>query len=88
MLFVLFSYVGTSRESPARRLCDLRLNRTQPSSVYTVSMVASLNAREGLRNHMAKATAITTIPTLASLHVDGNNTLLEMQTSRNRVVRM
>ncbi|KAI0787726.1 hypothetical protein C8Q74DRAFT_626570 [Fomes fomentarius] len=52
------------------------------ASLYTVSMVASLNAREGLRNHMAGASGITTLPTIASLRGDGNTTVMEMQTSR------
>ncbi len=68
-------------------VCDPRLNRTQPSSVYTVSMVASLNAREGLRNHMAQASGITTISTIANLSGDRNITVLEMQNSSNRAVR-
>ena len=29
-------------------------------------MIASLNAREGLRNHMAQATGITTMPTIGT----------------------
>ncbi|KAI0808400.1 hypothetical protein C8Q74DRAFT_134188 [Fomes fomentarius] len=68
MLYVLFSYVGTS--------------------LYTVSMVASLNAREGLRNHMAEVTGMTTIPTIASLRGDGNITVMDMHNSRNRAVRI
>ncbi|KAI0808395.1 hypothetical protein C8Q74DRAFT_1363764 [Fomes fomentarius] len=59
------------------------------SSLYTVSMVASLNAREGLRNHMAEVTGVTTIPTIASLRrEDGNLTAMEMQNPKNRAVRI
>ncbi|KAI0710219.1 hypothetical protein C8Q76DRAFT_93632 [Earliella scabrosa] len=36
------------------------------ASLYAVSMIASLNAREGLRNHMAQATGITTMPTIGT----------------------
>ncbi|KAI0710218.1 hypothetical protein C8Q76DRAFT_741557 [Earliella scabrosa] len=36
------------------------------ASLYAVSMIASLNAREGLRNHMAGASGITTMPTIGT----------------------
>ncbi len=58
------------------------------SPVYTVSMVASLNARDDLRNHMAEAAGITTIPSMASLRGDGNLTVMEMKNSRKRALRL
>ncbi|KAI0808397.1 hypothetical protein C8Q74DRAFT_1363765 [Fomes fomentarius] len=58
------------------------------TSLYTVSMVASLNAREGLRNHMAGASGITTISTLTNLSRDRNLTVLEMQNSSGGAVRI
>ncbi|KAI0731002.1 hypothetical protein C8Q76DRAFT_717133 [Earliella scabrosa] len=51
------------------------------ASLYTVSMIASLNAREGLRNHMAEAPGITTIPQLTR----GGESTLQMMTSRHAV---
>ncbi len=84
LLYVLFSYVGSSRESPVRR----PQSTTESHAVYAVSMVASLNAREDLRNHMAEVTDITTIPSIPSLRGDANIAVMEMQNSRNRAVRM
>ncbi|KAI0704123.1 hypothetical protein C8Q76DRAFT_220515 [Earliella scabrosa] len=37
------------------------------ASLYAVSMIASLNAREGLRNHMAQASGITTLPSITAV---------------------
>ncbi|KAI0710220.1 hypothetical protein C8Q76DRAFT_93658 [Earliella scabrosa] len=49
------------------------------ASLYTVSMIASLNAREGLRHQMAEAPRITTVP-----RVGGESTIHGM-TSKHAV---
>lgn len=71
---------------PSRRESSSLTDTLAP--VYTVSMIASLNAREGLRNHMAQAPGITTIPQITALRREGESTVLEMQRSRKHELRL
>ena len=68
-MYILFYYVGARCTFNISLVVFCMLEYSSHSvTVYTVSMIASLNAREGLRHHVAEARGITTIP-----HIDSTS---------------